>query len=265
MIRGVLLWMAFLLCSGVAGAETLYVTDRILLGVHQQPQEDSILLQSVVSGTAVEVIGSQGAFSKIRLLDGTEGWVSSGFLKKEKPAIAEVDEVYKKFTESDKALKAVSEELARKERELQVRRDELSNARNSIKDLNAKLAAGTGGEPVVDDTQLQAAQQKIDELTAQVQALTAAQQAAEAELAAGDDVDVAALRRENQNLRARIESARANLSGETIPSPEQLAALRPEFPLWYWGLLFLMLLLGVIGGLIWMDYRNRMRHGGFRI
>lgn len=264
MVRRVLLGMVCLLLSNFASAETLYVTDRILLGVHQEAQEDSVLVKSIVSGTAVDVIGSQGAFSKVKLLDGTEGWVSTGFLKQEKPAVSEMDELYKKYEESSKSLKLVNEELSKKERELQVRRDELSNAKTSIKELKKRMAAN-GTAPAVDETQLQEAQQKIDALSKQLAEATAAKQAAEATLQSSGNTDVAALQQENQNLRARIESAQANLNGDTVPTPEQLAAIRPDFPLWYWGLLVLMLVVGTIGGLLWMDYKNRMKHGGFRI
>ena len=264
-VRRVLFGMALLLLAGLVNAQTMYVTDRILLGVHQSPQEDSVLLESVVSGTEVEVTGTQVAFSKIKLPDGTEGWVSSAFLKQEKPAVAEVDELYKKYQEASKTLEQLNEQISKKDRELQVRRDELSNAKTTIRELKKQKATG-GPTNVVDESELQEAEEKIKLLSQQLAEAKAARQAAEQEVKqVDDDVDLAVLQRENANLRARIESAQANLAGETVPSPEQLAAIRPEFPVWYWGLLFLVMILGVIGGLLWMDYKHRMRHGGFRI
>lgn len=262
--RRVLLGIIFIFVSSAVNAEAMYVTDRILLGVHQEPQEDSVLVKSIVSGTRIEALSSQGAFTKVRLKDGTEGWVSSGFLKQEKPAVSEVDELYKKYEESSKSLKLVNEQLSKKERELQVRRDQLSNAKTAIKELKKKMAAG-GKVAVVDDSQLQEAQLKIDTLTKQLTEMTAARQSAETTMQNADNINIADLQKENNNLLARIESAKANLNGETVPSAEQLAAIRPEFPVWYWGLLLLVLIVGAIGGLLWMDYKNRMKHGGFRI
>lgn len=257
-------FVLLLMLTGVAGAETLYVTDRILLGVHQEPQEESLLIKSIVSGTAVEVIEKGEAFIKVKLLDGTEGWVSSGYLKKEKPAIAEMDKLYKKYEEASAALKTVNDQLGKRERELQVRRDELSNAKTTIKDLKKQIAQG-GGAPVVDTEQLAEAQKKIDQLSQQLAEATAAKEAAEQTMQDSGDVDVISLQQENTNLRARIRSAVANLNGETVPTPEQLAAIRPDFPFWYWLLVFVVLIVGVIGGILWMDYRNRLRHGGFRV
>ncbi len=262
--RRVLMGMLLILLSGVASAETMYVTDRILLGVHEEPQEESVLVKSIVSGTTVEVTASQGAFSKVKLSDGTQGWVSSGFLKKEKPAVAEVDELYKKNENSNNSLKLVNAELTKKERELQVRRDELSNANTTIKEMKKKLAAG-GTVPVIDDIKFQEMQKKIVVLTKQLAEMTVAKQAADKTMQTMGNTNVEALQRKNNDLLARIESAKANLNGDTVPTPEQLAAIRPDFPLWYWGLLLLVFIFGLIGGLQWMDYMNRVRHGGFRI
>lgn len=262
--RRVLLGIVFVFMSSAASAEAMYVTDRILLGVHQEPQEDSVLVKSIVSGTKIEVLGEQGEFTKIKLSDGVQGWVSTGFLKKEKPAVAEVDELYKKYEESRNSLKLVSEQLTKKERELQVRRDQLSNANTAIKELKKQLAAG-GKAPVVDDSKFKEAQQKVEALTKQLADMTTARKTAEAAMENTGNINIADLQKENNNLLARIESAKANLSGETVPSAEQLAAIRPEFPIWYWGLLLLVFIIGTIGGLLWMDYKNRMKHGGFRI
>jgi len=262
--RHVLIGIVLVVFSSVVNAETMYVTDRILLGVHQEPQEDSVLVKSIVSGTKVELLSAQGVFTKVRLIDGVEGWVSSGFLKQEKPAVAEVDELYKKYEESSKSLKLVNEQLSKKERELQIRRDQLSNANTAIKELKKKMAAGEK-IPVVDNSQLEEAQKKVETLTQQLAEMSAAQKTAEATMQNADSVNIADLQKENNNLLARIESAKANLNGDTVPSAEQLAAIRPEFPVWYWGLLLLVLIIGAIGGLLWMDYKNRMKHGGFRI
>jgi SH3 domain protein len=64
-------------------AEKRYVTDRILLGIHTEADETSKLIKSVPSGTELEVLDTEEGFVKIKLDDGTEGWVSSGFIMKD--------------------------------------------------------------------------------------------------------------------------------------------------------------------------------------
>jgi hypothetical protein len=59
--------------------------------------------------------------------------------------------------------------------------------------------------------------------------------------------------------------AQAHLTGKKVPSVEELALLEPPLPSWIWGVLVLMIIIGVIIGVGWMDYRHRQRHGGFRV
>ena len=63
-------------------AEKRYVTDRILLGIHAEADETSTLIKSVPSGTELDVLETAEGFIKIKLEDGTEGWVSTGFVMK---------------------------------------------------------------------------------------------------------------------------------------------------------------------------------------
>ena len=64
-----LLWVSLFSIS-VSHAETLFVTDRILLGIHTEASEESPLLDSVPSGTAVQVLETAEAFKKVRLPNG---------------------------------------------------------------------------------------------------------------------------------------------------------------------------------------------------
>ena len=70
---------------------------------------------------------------------------------------------------------------------------------------------------------------------------------------------------QNDIMQKRIDVALAHLNGKRIPTAEELASIRPQFPLWYWGLLVVLLLTGIVVGYFIMDYRYRSRHGGFRI
>ena len=107
----VLLLGASLFSMSVSHAETLYVTDRILLGLHTEASEDSPLLDSVPSGTAVQVLESAGAFKRVRLPNGKTGWVSNGYLVAEKPASAQVDQLVAKQQKLEAELKSVNEKL----------------------------------------------------------------------------------------------------------------------------------------------------------
>ena len=257
---------AGLLLSFTVQGETLYVTDRILLGVHQLPSEISPVLVTIPSGTPVTVLERSDEFIRVKLADGTEGWVSGAYLKTEKPATAAVDALNAKIRQEQETNKKLSEELNKLEREIQVRRDELSNARTTIKELQDAMkeqgSAPAPSEAVAPSeesvAQIQALQEQIARLEAEKQTL--AEQSNSESVVALED-----LQSQNQALQVRIEAALANLKGETVPTPAELAAIRPRFPVWYWLLLIALLVAGFVGGFIWYDYMHRKKHGGFRI
>ncbi len=259
--------LVVLLFSLHAQAETMYVTDRILLGVHQQPNENSPIVATIPSGTALTVIQRQDSFSRIRLADGKEGWVSASYLKKEKPATAELDTVYAKLQKEQESSKKLAADLGKKERDLQLLRDELSNAKTTIKDLKSKASNTTAAPapPPANDEELKKANETIAQLETKISELET-QVAEQPEQEAQPEVaNLQKLELENRALQGRIEAALANLQGETVPSAEELAAIRPSFPVWYWLLLIALLIIGVGGGFFLFDYLHRQKHGGFRI
>ncbi len=258
-----------ILALNVLAGEKMYVTDRVLLGVHENPSEESPLLDSVPSGTEVEILDESDAFKLVRLPNDTEGWVSAGYLVAEKPATAQLDSLRKQLALLQAKLKSNEETLSKTKRELQVRSDQLSNARTSIKDLKKKAGKGKAAAPV--DTkmaeELAAANQEIVNLKKQ---LAEKPRAAPVAPAASDE-DVAqtakqmqALQAEAAQLRQRIANAVASLQGET-PVVGEPASQPPSTPMWYWALLLMVLILGIIGGVMGMDFRFRKRHGGFRV
>ena len=267
-------WLLFLGIS-VSHAETLYVTDRILLGIHTEASEDSPLLDSVPSGTAVQVVESTEAFKKVRTPNGTTGWVSSGYLVNVKPATAQVDEISAREQKLQAEVKTLKDEVNKKDRELQVRRDELSNARTTIEELKKKEGNAT---PAIDTKmaeELAAANDEIEKLKdklAQLETNPPAGSSLEQPVPQASQTEtsdmserLAQIEADNAALRGRIEMALAHLNGEEIPSAEELALLKPRLPNWLWGVMVLMIIIGVVVGVSWMDYRHRRRHGGFRV
>jgi len=255
--------------SSYVYAEDLYVTDRILLGIHQSANEQSPILKSIASGTKVKVLAKQGKFIKIKSADGTEGWVAASFLVKNKPATKEYDNLFKLFQEKVETLKVVNERLTKKEREIQIKRDQLSNATTSIKELKNKLKNNTATVSsevkVIDSDGLEKAQQEVKRLKTKLLALE--QKVKDSKVINPNDTQSRLIKAQQENtlMRNSIEMAMASLEGKHVPTAEELAGIRASFPAWYWGLTLVMIILGVIGGVVWHDYRNRKRHGGFRI
>ncbi len=263
--------LTLLLITLSAGAETLYVTDRILLGIHQVANEQAPVITSIASGAAVTVLTRTEEFVKIRTADGVEGWVIAKFLKKEKPAAAEVEALNIKLQQEQEISKKQAADLVRVERELQVRRDEASNAKTTIKELQNNLHRQQSGaqpaEVVKDTAELIKATAEIKTLQDKIAQLEKATKDAASKENVPTDVSKKwqAMDEENQAMRVRIEAALANLKGEKVPSNAELAAIRPKFPFWYWMTILFVLIIGAGAGIFFYDYYNRKRHGGFRL
>ena len=249
----------YVLSQTATCAENRYVTDQIMLGVHQAPKAESALVTSIPSGARVEILKSQGDFSNIKLKNGTSGWVISSYLIKEKPAAAELDNLSTKYQEATKTASS-------KEREAQLWRDELSNAKTLIKELKKKLANGESLDSIEESMKkvVQAKKendrlkQEMESLETELHSLKSINQ---------DEAVIKLQEYEKQNLafKTRIAAALASLQGKNVPTPEELASIRPDFPVWFWGMLFFIAVVGLAIGIALMDYKNKRRHGGFRL
>lgn len=70
----------------MAVADTAYVTDNLRLGLHQAEDTSDRPFRTLESGQPMEVLLRAGNYANVRLPDGTEGWVKTGYLVDEKPA-----------------------------------------------------------------------------------------------------------------------------------------------------------------------------------
>lgn len=245
-------------------AEKRYVTDRVLLGIHAEADETSTLIKSVPSGTELNVLEKVEGFLKVKLKDGTEGWVSSGFVMKETPATRKYDVLAHQYEQTTQELDKLKVDFEKNKRELQVRRDQVSNATTTIKELKKRKSGKTVVDPEIEN-KLTASEEEIKILKLKIVEL-------EKKPKPKVDVDQKKIvnelndvKMQNDIMKKRIDVALAHLTGEKIATPEELASIRPEFPTWYWTLLVIILLIGVVVGYFIMDYRFRRRHGGFRI
>lgn len=253
--------LALIYTSSAIAAQTSYVTDRIMLGVHQQASETSTVVATIPSGTAVSVLDHNDDFVKIQLANGTQGWVSSAYLSSSKPATAKVDDLNAKLKQAQTQIEDYQAKIKKRKKQTQVLEDENSNAKSTIKELNNKLNKKLASMP----TPSQQAKEEIKKLKAQVKQLSTQKQALVKETKTDSELSLRDLQGENQQLQARIQAAMANLKGKQVPTAKQLASIQPSFPLWYWILLIAIFVGGVTIGFGWFDYHHRKRHGGFRI
>jgi len=109
-----------------SGAQAAWVRDTVL-SVRSEPG-DGERINMVRSGDPVTVLQKDERFTKVRLADGTEGWVTSGFLRAEPPPIVSL--------ETHEALVT----------DLQTRLDAALERNTQLEEQNATLSARDGSQ-----------------------------------------------------------------------------------------------------------------------
>lgn len=100
-----------ILTPGWCGAETVYVIDRLLAGIHGDKALNSEILKVVPSGTALDLISRNGEFVEVRTPDGTAGWMDSGYVMTTRPAQLVVLELEARHKETSSELAEAREEV----------------------------------------------------------------------------------------------------------------------------------------------------------
>jgi SH3 domain protein len=109
--------------TGIAGAETLYVTDSLRLGIYEASDTSGQAFESLVSGTALEVLERNANYAHVRTPAGREGWVKAAYLVPLKPAAARVGEL-------EAELASLKDEIAAARTAQQAAEDELGRLTN---------------------------------------------------------------------------------------------------------------------------------------
>jgi len=237
--------LALAWCATVSAAETAYVIDKLLVGVHEDRDLNSAIVKVLPTGTKLDVMQREGELAQVRDGDGTSGWVDAAYLMEEAPAQLQVQ--------------TLSDEIAELKRRLAATpTSEVTTAdpgRDKLTQENTELKG-----------KLSAAKLKVGKLETQVSALEA--KVAERPLTPADTV-IADLEQKNQALGRELEAAmqtakrlEARLDDSAAPVIP-LAVGSVSRSLWIAVLIGVLLAFGA--GVYTMDYLNRRRHGGFRI
>jgi len=246
-------------------ADAAFITDRIVVEVRSERFGQGTVLKKIPSGTSVEVLMSDGRYTRIRTPDNITGWVASTFVTKEKPTQLEYLELLSKSKSVEARLRAAEQQLAEagsagisaaeidklKEDAKNARwmKVEMQKARDRAQQAEAKLKA-LQEKQARNNRQDQDIQQQLDVLRTEKDEL-------EKRLAA-------ALLINEEQAQKQAASQHATAPAHSGGSDADDASWRVGLE-WLLGLSILALLAGVVIGISWLDRRIRQRHGGFRI
>jgi SH3 domain protein len=217
-----------LLLAPAAFAETLYVTDQVTVGLRADVTPNAAVLATVSTGAAVEVLERNGALVRVRDANGIQGWVDETALAAQPPAVQQ--------------LKSSRAELDRTRSQLAIVQGQLEKARAGLRPDTEKT-----------DAELASARAQIAKIQAEIKKKDEEIAAA----AAARDTAV----QEAATLRAAV--AREAAREPTAPAPETLDSTTESGFSFVWLLVaFAMLVVGFIGGVVWVKESIRRRMGG---
>ena len=155
MLRHLAVLMALtLLLSPAAQAETVYITDNLRLGLHKLADTSDRPFRTLESGTELEVLERSRNYARVRVTDGTVGYVKSAYLVTDKPARLIVQQTLDENARLAAELAQVKEELA----------DPLAQIRSLEERLAARREAADDAEKLIND--LVAANDRLEKRSA---------------------------------------------------------------------------------------------------
>ncbi|MDP6182287.1 MAG: TIGR04211 family SH3 domain-containing protein, partial [Gammaproteobacteria bacterium] len=228
----------------------VYVIDKLLVGVHQDRDLNSAIIKVLPTGTKLEVVKRDGELALIKDPDGTSGWVDAAYLMKEAPAQVKV----KTLSEENAALAA---KLAAAGKPGDSNEDtDAAETRDKLTKENTELKRKLSAEKL-----------KTGELQTKIGALES--EVGNRPVTPADTV-IADLESANAVLTRKLETAAQRSKQLELELDEQQGSPLPpvvveSFSTPVFAAFGIGLLLAFGGGLYFMDYLNRRRHGGFRV
>jgi SH3 domain protein len=140
-----------LLLIATTGLQAAHITDKLLVGFYEKPDESTQPERVLSSGTPLEVLKREGPFTQVRLSDRSVGWIKTDYVTNDKPAKAIVLELQAKTGDLQQQLKKKDQELkalratassdgkdvAQLEQELKKSKQQLAEANKKIDELGA--------------------------------------------------------------------------------------------------------------------------------
>jgi SH3 domain protein len=245
-------------------SQAAFITDKIVVEVHAERFDQGPVLKKLSSGSRVEVLMSDGQYSRIRTNDNVTGWVKSDYLSNEKPTQLEYLELLARSKTLENKLKAAEDKLAQAPAATSssISDEELAQLQKQVKDAKWMRVEMMKARDRADQAEAKLkqrekkstnSQQELDKLRSQNKDL-------EQRLAAALLV--------NQEQQADLDSAQQEAAAQETVSTSAASNEDDGWSVdieWFLGSIISALIIGLILGMSWLDKRIRQRHGGFRI
>lgn len=225
------LWGIFLLLLPLTvPAETAYIDDKVMVGLHQDKDIDSPIIKLLPGGTSLKIIKSDTPLTQVQEPAGASGWIDNQYLTTTAPGNAR--------------LLQLQEQVSTLETELTSLRATTTGAEAPAGTIAGKLAA-------------------LEKENAELQ------QKLQSERLRAGEMEAKAAELRNQLSNVGVPAAdQVEQDAEAEAGAGAIRFALGPFNLNARSILIGMLacaIIGLIGGIALMDWYNRRRHGGFRV
>ncbi len=243
-------------CGAATAAESAYVIDKLLVGIHESKDSDSAIVKVVPTGTKLAVIKREGDVANVSEPGGASGWVDAAYLSKDPPAQVRVAELEKAKATLEDQLKHI-EQASRGGPP--VAGAPVADGANAEIDTLTKENTALKGKLSDEKLRAETLQTEVSSLRAQVKSTTVP-----------PDARLVELERSRDELEQDLQDAQQKLAEYAArTSLDDTGALVPVVLREYAKSIILIVLvlvgLGFGAGLYVVDLMNRRRHGGFRV
>lgn len=143
----VVLALALLSICSTARAETLYVAERMLVGLHVEAMDTSPVAHTVETGKPLEVLQRQGSFVQVRDPQGTEGWIEARYLTPDAPARLQLVKLQNDVTRSQAQAAEARTELKKAQATVTEQTAKIKQLEQAARDAAEKAAAAPPPAP----------------------------------------------------------------------------------------------------------------------
>lgn len=234
-----------------------YITDKLVAGLYKEAKVSDKPVKALSSGTPLEVVSRKDDFVKVKTSDGTVGWVEATYLTDEKPARSMLLDAQAKVSQLHKQVEKLGKGQSGSivgEQDLSDLQEKLTKAQGEISQLEIQLKAAKLNNKKFDETQ-QTFEKEKQQLAENIQAQS--------------DKALAALKKENADLREQISRV-----GQILKIPVASSDVVPEPVGWQddnsiklmGGITAIAIIIGFAGGFFYMRHKIARRFGGmFRL
>ena len=137
-----LLFFLLLLVPIATQAETVYITDSLLVGLHEEKSIDSPILKVLPTGTMLEVIKRDNDFVHVLDTKGVSGWINNSYLVTNNPDKNETmdgENTQFKIRELEAELQNIRIQQAKPDLESAINTDEIEKLKIENKNLKQKI------------------------------------------------------------------------------------------------------------------------------